>query len=760
MARANDTAVQQALGPPSSTAAAARGLAAQQLEVAEEVDPLQALEALPALSDSPEPSMRQQRTRGPRLLSAAAALPSRLAAQQLDSLAGMSRKVQEAIVHSQRLLERQAAVVEQAVMARAFYAWRHHQAAQQLRRQAALAAARQVSLGCLRRCLHAWCQMSGRHEECALPRAQALLRRSLLARCWREWRRVCGLRWWKLQLGLRDAQLQQLGAQLRHLESRPVLLMQRYRLRALLAGWQREARYQAAKKAAWAAAERHARRAALAAAFGGWQAVAAEKAAGQRALAFSGWRRQAELQVARRELLQQTATARAAQLLSCAFSAWMAAVEGLRSRRQAEEVDRLGEQAQQLAKENARLRQECERLGRVIDSGDWGLQRVQELLQAGRVLQEERDGLARLVAGLQQQQQQVQTQQVQQLPQLLQCHQQQSRQQQRDQPMLGNGHLLHDVINSPPAAGCGLSGWKEERLQQSPAGSALPGSVLGGSLLGPPPARPASPGKGAAARNRLLVHSGSSFNALVRALKQDLVATGGWQRGGPAALLEVDKLSLHRVSLVADDRLAVEAVRGSSGSGSGSNSRSGLLEAALRLQGIGGRTMALSFPRTGGLFTDDFFSPFFGPMGFPDVTREFGRALAPLEGSQQQMALATRGMPVDVVEKEDAFEVKADIPGVKKEDIKVTVDKDVLRINVETSQEQKEEKEEEGRKWHRYERSSQFVGRALRMPEGADMDAIRARYDNGVLVLDGEQRQAGVPKKEAKKEEAKRIAVA
>ncbi len=37
-----------------------------------------------------------------------------------------------------------------------------------------------------------------------------------------------------------------------------------------------------------------------------------------------------------------------------------------------------------------------------------------------------------------------------------------------------------------------------------------------------------------------------------------------------------------------------------------------------------------------------------------------------------------------------------------------------------------------------YERSSQFIGRALRMPEGANMDAIRARYDNGVLTLDGE----------------------
>lgn len=92
-------------------------------------------------------------------------------------------------------------------------AWRHHQASQQLRRHAAGAAARQVALGRVRRCLHAWRRLSVRHEERLLPRVQALLRRALLARCWREWRRVCGLRWWKLQLELRDAQLQKLGAQ-------------------------------------------------------------------------------------------------------------------------------------------------------------------------------------------------------------------------------------------------------------------------------------------------------------------------------------------------------------------------------------------------------------------------------------------------------------------------------------------------------------------------------------------------------------------
>jgi hypothetical protein len=61
---------------------------------------------------------RQGRSAG---VSAADALPARLAAQHLSSLAGMSRKVQDAILRSQRVFERQAATVERAAQARAFY---------------------------------------------------------------------------------------------------------------------------------------------------------------------------------------------------------------------------------------------------------------------------------------------------------------------------------------------------------------------------------------------------------------------------------------------------------------------------------------------------------------------------------------------------------------------------------------------------------------------------------------------------------------
>lgn len=59
--------------------------------------------------------------------------------------------------------------------------------------------------------------------------------------------------------------------------------------------------------------------------------------------------------------------------------------------------NRLQEAVQRLGADNEQLKRENERLARVIDSGDWGRQRVQELVEAGRVLQAERDALQKLV---------------------------------------------------------------------------------------------------------------------------------------------------------------------------------------------------------------------------------------------------------------------------------------------------------------------------------------------------------------------------
>ncbi len=162
-------------------------------------------------------------------------------------------------------------------------------------------------------------------------------------------------------------------------------------------------------------------------------------------------------------------------------------------------------QAEQLAGENAWLKKECERLGRVIDSGDWGQQRVQELLQAGRVLREERDGLAALVGALQAQQ----------------AQQGQPQRGQHEPATLSDSGAEQRDINGRASATSWATGPPEAALQQGGllgVENGLPCQAgFGRGPLRPPSARLAEPGRAVAARNRLLVQSGSSFNALVRA---------------------------------------------------------------------------------------------------------------------------------------------------------------------------------------------------------------------------------------------------
>jgi HSP20 family molecular chaperone IbpA len=103
----------------------------------------------------------------------------------------------------------------------------------------------------------------------------------------------------------------------------------------------------------------------------------------------------------------------------------------------------------------------------------------------------------------------------------------------------------------------------------------------------------------------------------------------------------------------------------------------------------------------------------------------------------------SRGIAIDVKETPKAFEVKADMPGVDKKDVKVNIDGDVLSLSVESKKNKDEEKEQNGVKYHRVERSSQWVQRRVRLPESADLHKITAKMENGVLRLD-------IPKMEEK----------
>jgi len=86
---------------------------------------------------------------------------------------------------------------------------------------------------------------------------------------------------------------------------------------------------------------------------------------------------------------------------------------------------------------------------------------------------------------------------------------------------------------------------------------------------------------------------------------------------------------------------------------------------------------------------------------------------------------------VDIVETPEEFQIKAELPEVKKEDVKVSVDGGVLRIEGE----RKQEKEEKGKKYHRIERSYGSFLRTFRLPDNVDEGKVQADFKDGVLCV-------------------------
>lgn len=90
---------------------------------------------------------------------------------------------------------------------------------------------------------------------------------------------------------------------------------------------------------------------------------------------------------------------------------------------------------------------------------------------------------------------------------------------------------------------------------------------------------------------------------------------------------------------------------------------------------------------------------------------------------------------MDFIERENEFILRADIPGVHKSEIRVSVDGNVVRFGHQPHPDREQKDEQESGIFHRAERVSSFRGRALRMPDNADCEQITAKYEDGVLEL-------------------------
>jgi HSP20 family protein len=96
---------------------------------------------------------------------------------------------------------------------------------------------------------------------------------------------------------------------------------------------------------------------------------------------------------------------------------------------------------------------------------------------------------------------------------------------------------------------------------------------------------------------------------------------------------------------------------------------------------------------------------------------------------------------VDVSETPTQYDIRAEIPGMKKEDVKVSVNRNVLTL----SGEKKEEKKVEDKKYHRVESYYGSFQRSFSLPDGIKADKVTAEFKDGVLSI-------VVPKSEEVKE--------
>jgi HSP20 family protein len=114
-----------------------------------------------------------------------------------------------------------------------------------------------------------------------------------------------------------------------------------------------------------------------------------------------------------------------------------------------------------------------------------------------------------------------------------------------------------------------------------------------------------------------------------------------------------------------------------------------------------------------------------------EMNRLFSTFFESPEGDGGRGAMRRWIPAMDLVEEGEEYVLRADLPGVREEDVNIEVEGNVLTI----SGERKAEKEDRKEGYYRVERAVGRFSRSLTLPDGVDPDSIQAQFENGVLTV-------------------------
>ena len=124
------------------------------------------------------------------------------------------------------------------------------------------------------------------------------------------------------------------------------------------------------------------------------------------------------------------------------------------------------------------------------------------------------------------------------------------------------------------------------------------------------------------------------------------------------------------------------------------------------------------------------------------LNRMFAHPASPTSNGKEAMIVADWTPPVDISETATEYQIKAELPDVKKEDVKVTLEDGVLTIQGT----RRHEDEEKGKKFHRIERAYGSFVRTFSLPDVIEEEKVKAEFKDGVLNLHLPKSEKAKPK--------------